>query len=101
MYLEPIFGSDDIKKQLPAESKKFEVCDRNWRRAMQTGKNTKHCLTYCSSKSLLTNFRDSNRVLDVVQKGLSDYLETKRAAFARFYFLSNDELLEILSQKRR
>jgi dynein heavy chain len=100
MYLEPIFGSDDIKKQLPAESKKFEVCDRNWRRAMQTGKNTKHCLTYCSSKSLLTNFRDSNRVLDVVQKGLSDYLETKRAAFARFYFLSNDELLEILSQTK-
>ena len=57
-------------------------------------------LTICSSKKLLDSFIESNRMLDSVQKGLADYLETKRLAFARFFFLSNDELLQILSQTK-
>jgi dynein heavy chain len=100
MYLEPIFGSDDIMEQLPLEGKRFGAVDRSWRKTLLRAKATPGVLKMCDDRQLLETFRDANRVLDGVQKGLAEYLETKRLAFARFFFLSNDELLQILSQTK-
>lgn len=100
MYLEPIFSSPDIMQQLPLEGKRFSAVDRHWRKAATAARATKHVISCCSSKRQLDIFSECNRALDAVQKGLADYLETKRLAFARFFFLSNDELLQILSQTK-
>jgi len=35
--------------------------------------------------------------MEKIQKNLEDYLEEKREAFSRFYFISNDEMLQILA----
>jgi len=100
LYLQPIFESPDINKQLPAEGKRFTSVDKNWRTTLLQSSRNVRVLDFCPNQKLLEMFSESNKLLDLVSKGLSDYLETKRSGFSRFYFLSNDELLEILSETK-
>ena len=100
MYLEPIFSSPDILRQMPTEGRRFERVDRTWRKIMSIAKEDPSVMGIGRRDKLLGNFKENNKTLDLIQKGLADYLEIKRLVFPRFFFLSNDELLEILSQTK-
>ena len=38
LYLEPIFSSEDINRQLPVESKRYQTMERIWRKVMKNAK---------------------------------------------------------------
>ena len=99
--LETIFSAEDIQKQLPDESQRFSAIDKNFKQLMRrTGKYPLVMEAIEQGRKTLVMLQHSNDGLEAIQKSLEEYLETKRSAFPRFYFLSNDELLEILSQTR-
>lgn len=100
VYLEPIFSSPDIVKHLPAEAGKFRDVDANWRSLMSRINQTPQVLEFTKNRKLLDLLKECATNLEFVTKGLNTYMEEKRMSFPRFYFLSNDELLEILSETK-
>ena len=96
-YLEGIFiGAEDIRMQLPEEAKKFDAIDKAFKTIMtQTSKNP-NVVDACTSDNRLQTLSALSDRLDNCQKSLSDYLDTKRKSFPRFFFISDDELLSVL-----
>lgn len=100
LYLQPVFDSADVMRQLPAESRRFKSVDSLWRSVMKLAHDNPHAFTCLTREGVMERWVEANQSLETVQRSLEEYLETKRTKFSRFYFLSNDELLEIISQTK-
>jgi dynein heavy chain, axonemal len=74
---------------LPQEAKRFDGADRNFMKIMSdTAKNTT-VVDACSVDGRLQTLQGLQETLETCQNSLSEYLDTKRCAFPRFYFISD------------
>ena len=101
MYLESIFmSSEDIRKQLPQEAVLFDQVNKTYGEITSSIVAQPNAIKASQKDGVLEELNSMDEKLARIQKSLDAYLETKRQYFPRFYFLSNDDLLEILGQQK-
>ncbi|PAA68244.1 hypothetical protein BOX15_Mlig013490g1 [Macrostomum lignano] len=94
VYLEPIFG----RGALPKEQPRFKRVDDDFRAILQDIARDSRVLSLCNQSGLRNNLTTMLDQLQRCQKALNEFLEAKRSIFPRFYFIGDDDLLEILGQ---
>ncbi|CRK98972.1 CLUMA_CG011958, isoform A [Clunio marinus] len=100
LYLLPIFTSKDIVAQMPEEGRYFVQVDNIYKRYMMAVVKEPNVMETAAQPGLLESMIEANGMLEKVIVGVNNYLEKKRLFFPRFFFLSNDEMLEILSETK-
>lgn len=97
-YLEPLFiGSDEVRKELPDDAKRFEEVDRDVKAILQKAWKIRNVKNVCSQPGLLDKLNGLEKQQEQCKKSLSDFLDGKRRQFPRFYFMSEADLLDLLS----
>lgn len=97
-HLESIFiGSEDIRNQLPEDSARFDGIDSDFKQIAFENKEELNVVKCTNRFGLYEKLEDIQSRLNLCEKALAEYLEKKRLAFPRFYFISGADLLDILS----
>ncbi|PWU97940.1 putative Cytoplasmic dynein 2 heavy chain (DYNC2H1) [Trypanosoma cruzi] len=96
VYLEPIFR----RGALPQEQERFARIDKEYLQVMHTIAKDSRIVPLATHKEYKEVLRNVLEQLDRCQRALNQYLEAKRDSFPRFYFISDDDLLEVLAQSR-
>lgn len=89
-------GSDDIRMQLPEDTKTFETVNTEFEEMMVSAHESPLIIDNCTDAKKESLIEMSLKIKKC-EKALNDYLEQKKKIFPRFYFLSNQSLLTILS----
>ncbi|PAA89834.1 hypothetical protein BOX15_Mlig025375g2 [Macrostomum lignano] len=101
VYLEGIFsGSADIKTLLPVESQRFASVSSEFLGLMKKVAKSPLIMDVLNIPNAQKQLERLADLLAKIQKSLGEYLERQRASFARFYFVGDEDLLEIIGNSK-
>ncbi|KAI9513146.1 dynein heavy chain protein 1 [Russula earlei] len=101
VYLEGIFsGSADIKHLLPVESARFQNINTEFLTVMKKVYKSSFVTDVMNIQGIQKSLERLADLLNKIQKALGEYLERERASFPRFYFVGDEDLLEIIGNSK-
>ena len=96
LYLQPIFA----RGALPQEQPRFRRVHEDFQGIMASIDADSLVKSFAEMRMREEHLHEMSTQLDMCQKALADYLEEKRSMLPRFYFIGDDDLLEILGQAK-
>ncbi|TPX53424.1 hypothetical protein SeMB42_g00788 [Synchytrium endobioticum] len=101
VYLEGIFsGSADIKHLLPTETSRFQNINAEFMALMKKVYKSPYVLDVLNIQNIQKSLERLAELLAKIQKALGEYLEKERQSFPRFYFVGDEDLLEIIGNSK-
>ncbi|KAL8274807.1 hypothetical protein Esti_001282 [Eimeria stiedai] len=98
IYLIPIFEYPEIQRELSMEAHGLEAISTFWAEEVVTRLDESASLLDLTEQEGLPQKLDAScKEMAVILRSLNDFLDKKRLAFPRFFFLSNEELVRLLA----
>lgn len=98
LYLEPVFASVHMQDYLPREYENFLEIQISFRNLVWIIHNSPKASVHLLNSSKSEVFTDIIDRLILLKKYLKGFLDHRRASFPRFFFLSDEQLMDYLSQ---
>ena len=82
-----MYSSEDINRQLPVESKRYQTMDRMWKKIMTAANKNPDVLEFCVDQHLLENLKESNVLLEQVSTFILFivYIHLSKQSSSRFF----------------
>ncbi|KAJ8666404.1 hypothetical protein QAD02_008066, partial [Eretmocerus hayati] len=101
VYLEGIFSSSaDIKTLLPIETSRFQSISSEFLGLMKKVSKSPMVIDILNIPGVQRSLERLADLLGKIQKALGEYLERERTSFPRFYFVGDEDLLEIIGNSK-
>ena len=91
-------ASDDLRVRLPAECARYDAADADFRALMADAPATPVVVAATAVPGRGPRLEAVLRELEMCEKALQGYLEDKRLAFPRLYFVAPADLLDLLAR---